>query len=215
MKARFYPVVLSLACGLSPLPAVHAADPAPLPYAFVDPGEAEVAELRRSGERVIDHAGNALLLELRRELADKTPALAVGAVHLKHYKLPAPVPGKPAVTALKRTSLQLRNPANTPDAADLAALEMIQRQIEQGDPVSPLLMQKVALPGQPVEWRLYRPLVVLNQCIACHGPTNSLAPGVAETLQVFYPADRATRYRAGEWRGLLRVSIAAPAAGQP
>lgn len=211
MKARFYPVVLSLACGLIPFSAARAADTAAMPYSFIDPNDASAVEIRRLGERVIDHAGSTLITEMRRELAEKTPALAVGAMHLKNYKLPAAAPGRPAVTAIKRTSLRLRNPANAADAADQAALELIQRQIDSGDPVSSLLMQKVGAPGQPVEWRVYRPLVALSQCLVCHGPDEALASGVAETLKVFYPADQAVKYRSGEWRGLLRVSLAEPA----
>lgn len=132
-------------------------------------------------------------------------------MHLKNYKLPAATPGQPAVTAIKRTSLRVRNPANTPDIADRAALETIARQIERGDPVSSLLVQQVSLPGQPAEWRVYRPMVVLRQCLDCHGADSTLAFGVADALQALYPTDTATGYRPGEWRGLIRVSIVEPA----
>lgn len=140
-------------------------------------------------------------------LADTAPAMALGRLHLKDYKPPASPKGLPTVTVLRRTSLQVRNPANTPDVADQAALARIEDEINHGDPVSSVLIQRVTLPGQTPEWRVYRPLVVLKQCLACHGTESTLAPGVADALKVFYPADKAINYRAGSWRGLLRASI--------
>ena len=115
------------------------------------------------------------------------------------------------MTAIRRTSLQVRNPANAPDPADLAALELIRGQLENGDDVAKVLVQRVTLPGQPPEWRVYRPLVTLKQCLECHGPTDTLAPGVADTLKVFFPSDQAVNFKAGSWRGLIRASIVEPA----
>lgn len=209
MKARSYPVVLSLACGFVASSTGWAAAAEP-PHAFIDPDDPTVAEIRRLGERTIDQAGNAMIGEVRRVLATTTPALAIGKLHLKDYKLPLARPGQPVVTAFRRTSLRVRNPANSPDAADLAALELIQGQLERGDDVAKVLVQRVSLPGQPSEWRVYRPLAILQQCMECHGKDAALAPGVTDTLKVFYPADNAVNYKPGEWRGLIRVSISEP-----
>lgn len=207
MKARTYPVVLSLAgalLGAAAWPAV----PAPLPHVFLDPSEPLVAEIRRIGETTIDRAGTALVLEVRRVLA-RTPTVdAIGVMHLRDYPLPATAPGSiMTVTKLQRTSLRVRSPANAPDAADRAALDLIQAQLEQGDPVAKVLVQRVTTPGQPPEWRVYRPLSVMKECLDCHGAPAALAPGVAARLQELYPDDKAVNYRASAWRGLLRVSI--------
>lgn len=214
MKVRLYPVVLSLAVGLLAAPLSRAAEPAALPYAFVDPADPSIVEIRRLGERTLDQAGVALLLEVRRVLTNTAPAMAIGVLHLKDYKLPAATPGKPAVTELRRTSLKVRNLANTPDAPDLAALETIKRQLEEGDPVAKVLVQKVSLPGRPTEWRVYRPLAVMKECLECHGAADQLAPGVQDALKIFFPHDAAVDYKSSEWRGLMRVSITAPPAGK-
>lgn len=207
MKARSYPVVLSLACGLGALVAARAADADTASHVFVNPDDPRVADIRRAGERVIDHAGTALVLEVRRVLANTAPSMAIGKLHLKEYKPPAAVPGQPVVASVHRTSLRLRNPANAPDAADQAALELIQKQLNDGDEVANVLVQRVTQTGQTPEWRVYRPLVTLKQCLDCHGPPGSLAPGVPDTLKVFYPTDTAVDFRTGSWRGLIRVSI--------
>lgn len=214
MKARACLVVLSLTCGLLVSSTVWADDAAASPYAFVDPDDPRVAGIRQLGERTIDQAGVALVNEVRRVLASTPPAQAIGALHLKDYKLPAGVAGKPAVTSLRRTSLRVRNPANAPDAADRAALALIKEQLEQGDPVAKVLVQQVALPGQPREWRVYRPLSAMKQCLECHGETVALAPGVTERLKELYPGDAAVDYKDRDWRGLIRVSIVEPAVGK-
>jgi hypothetical protein len=211
MRARSYPFILSLACGLAAAPAALAADTTSPTSVFVDIADPGVAEIRRLGERALDHAGSAMLVEVKHVLAESSPALAIGRLHLKDYPLPRAVPGQPAVVALRRTSLRVRNPANTPDTPDRAALELIRDQIENGDDVAPLLIQRVTLPGQPPEWRVYRPLVTLKQCLECHGSADELAPGVTDTLKVFFPTDRAVDYQVGKWRGLIRASIVEPA----
>jgi hypothetical protein len=200
-------IVLSLVCLPLAPGAGQAAEPSAPPYTFVDPDDPALAEIRQVGTRAIDDVGNALVLELRRELTTKSPAAIVPMMHLRKYKLPAATPGKPSVTAVRRTSFRVRNPANLPDPADVSALHLIEGQLEQGENVAPLVMQKIEVPDQPVEWRLYRPLVVLKECLACHGTENALAPGVAEAIGLLYPTDDARGYRAGEWRGLLRVSV--------
>lgn len=187
--------------------AGRAADADTPPHIFVQPDDPRVAGIRQAGERAIDHAGNTLVLEVRRVLTDTAPAMALGRLHLRDYKPPPAPKGLPVVTTIRRTSLLIRNPANAPDAADLAALSRLDQEIKDGDTVSNVLVQRVTLPGQTPEWRVYRPLVTLKQCTACHGPANALAPGVADALQVFYPTDKAVDYRAGSWRGVLRASI--------
>lgn len=204
MRALTTLASLAWACALT---LVRADEPA-LPFLFLDPDDPAFADVRRQGERVVDQAGSALVLELRRLSATAPAAQILGSVHLKNYRLPAAAAGRPRVTAVRHFSSQLRDPANAPDAADQAALDRIRQQIESGDDVSPLLLQRVTVPGTPPEWRVYRPLVLLPECVVCHGTPDKLGPGVADALKPLYPADKATGYRAGQWRGLLRVSLA-------
>lgn len=214
MKARLCPVVLSLACGLVLTAPAWAADAAPMTQVFLDPDEPVVAGIRKLGERTIDQAGVTLVNEVRRVLAVTPTVQAIEVMHLRSYKLPVAAPGDLAVTKLALTSLQVRNPAHAPDAADRAALSVIGGQLERGDPVAKVLVQRVTPSGQPPEWRVYRPLSVMKQCLDCHGTSATLAPGVAARLKELYPDDTAVNYRAGGWRGIVRVSIADPVAGK-
>lgn len=104
---------------------------------------------------------------------------------------------------VKRTSLRLRNPANAPDRWEEEALRRFDEVAHAGDP----LPSGWAQPVSEEEMRFYAPLRVTEVCVSCHGPAEALASGVEELLAEEYPEDRATGYRVGDLRGLIRVSI--------
>lgn len=189
------------------------ADPAPAKEkltAWVDPADPTVAAIRQTGEQLINRVGHMLIFEVDRTIADKGVAKAVELMHLKDLTLPKPVPGQPRVTAIKRTSLALRNPANRPDIADQEALEVINTALKDGEDVPTLLIQRLALPNLPLEWRVYRPITAMTLCLKCHGPLDELNPEVRAYLAQKYPQDQAIGYRANQWRGVIRISLAAP-----
>ena len=195
--------------------ALSAADKAPASaapsgFSFVDSDGAAVAELTQFGSKTIEQIGALLISETARELATKETSLAVSVLHLKNLELPKPVAGKPTVTAIKYTSVLVRNHLNTPDAADQAALDLIQGQLDADKPAPKLLLQRVDHPGAAVEWRVYRPIAATQSCLACHGDPEKFRPGVKEALDRLYPEDKATGYSAHEWRGFIRVSLAEP-----
>jgi len=207
---KFPSLPLMLAAGVF-LPLAGLASEATLPatakYTWVEDSDPSVAEIRSLGDRMIDRVGGAMLSEVTRLLGNMTVEDAVSEVHLKNLELPAAVPGKPSVTAIKRTSMRLRNPANAPDAADKEALELVRHTINDGESMPRLLVQKIEVAGQPVEYRVYKPVAVLPDCLQCHGSTDSLLPGVRMALERNYPEDKAIDYNAYDWRGLIRVTI--------
>ncbi len=114
----------------------------------------------------------------------------------------------PRVIALKRTSLQVRNPANAPDTAEQAALDHVAHLIAAGEDLPSLLVQHLeTTPQQDAEIRIYKPLTVGASCLACHGDPGTFAPALTDALALRYPADAATGYSTGDWRGLVRVSL--------
>jgi hypothetical protein len=206
--------LLRLVCASGLSAALLADEPAPeMKYAFLDPADPAVAELASSGERLIDRIGGSLMVETQRVIATAGLEAAVSQLHLKALNPPKPVEGKPSVTAIKRTSLRVRDPRNAPDKADLAALEIIRDDLNRGAQPAKLLVQKVEQPGAPAEFRVYRPISVAPNCLSCHGRTENLQPGVAAALERYYPEDRAHGYEAYDWRGVIRISYALP--GKP
>jgi hypothetical protein len=194
-------------------PARAAAAPAAAMTAeFVALDAPEAAEIRAIGERAISRIAYSLVSEVTVAVGKQGAAAALVECHLKYI----PISGRviedmPRITALKRTSLRLRNPANAPDAADELALRKVARELDAGNPPR-LVLQRVQLAGGANEWRVYRPLAVTTACLACHGTTESIADDVRAELKWRFPNDAATGYSTGEWRGLIRVSVAdAPA----
>ncbi len=176
-------------------------------YTFVDSAEPAVAEIAKFGFNIIERIGGMLVTEVTKELATKETSLAVSVMHLKGLELPKSVAGKPTITAIKRTSLMLRDPLNAPDGADVAAMNKIHSQLMADQSPDKMLVQRIDQPGKPVEWRVYRPIASSQSCLACHGDPSTFRPGVKEALDRYYPEDKAINYASQEWRGVLRVSI--------
>lgn len=103
--------------------------------------------------------------------------------------------------ALKRTSERVRNPANAPDSLERAALEYFASAAAAGE--TPTHLVQATEDG----WRYYRPITVAPLCTTCHGPTDQIDPDVRRILAERYPQDQATGYSAGDFRGVVRVSI--------
>jgi Protein of unknown function (DUF3365) len=202
-------LLLLLAGG--PLACLAANTPQPggsPPFTWVDPADPAAAAIRQTGEQLISRVGNLLIFEVERGIAENGLIKTLEIVHLKDLALPKPAPGQPRVTAIKRTSLNLRSPANQPDAADRAALDKFNTAIHEGEVVPMVLIQRLEAAAAPVEWRVYRPITTMPQCLKCHGPREGLQPEIRDYLAQHYPADKAAGYAAYEWRGIIRVSLA-------
>lgn len=105
---------------------------------------------------------------------------------------------------LKRTTLRWRNPDNAPDEWEERVLQYLEA-LETLDPGSVPAELTARGPGETL--RYYRTLRTAPMCLACHGPEEELEEEVRELLRERYPADRATGYRAGELRGVIRVEL--------
>jgi hypothetical protein len=106
---------------------------------------------------------------------------------------------------LKRTSFRYRNPENAPDEAEEEALAHFEDAIAAGESSPATFVQKVS----DDEYRFYRALYLGEVCLQCHGEADSMDPGVLTALQERYPGDLAVGYRAGDFRGVVRVSVPA------
>lgn len=176
-------------------------------YTFMDPADPSLADIVSAGYKAIDQVGTKLVSETTKELATKETHLAVSVLHLKNMELPKSAEGAPKVTAVKRTSLHIRNPLNTPDGADRAALMKISDQMTEEGTVAKVIVQKIEQEGHAAEYRVYRPIAVSKSCLACHGDPKTFASGVKAALDQQYPMDQAVDYSAQSWRGVLRVSV--------
>jgi hypothetical protein len=209
-------VTLTFLIGIALLGSLPTEAANELTFKRVDPADPAVAAIRHTGERAITVVADRLVSEVNQALATKSAEEAIEMLHLKGFTLPAAAPGSPVVTAIKRTSLRVRDPANAPDEAEMAVLQSILRNMENGESPPKLLMQHVdASGGSPEEWRVYRPIGIAASCVVCHGHPDSMLPAVKAKLEQLYPEDKAVDYAAREWRGVIRVSVTAAAKPKP
>ncbi len=193
----------------APAAAAPAKPSGPPKIEFVDPASPMVSALKRHGETAAGVVSKRLLDALNAALASGGPVAAVEVCQTKAPALTAEkLPNRSPVTAVKRTSLRLRNPANAPDDAERAALDRVAAAVAKGEPPPAVLVQRIQTSdtAKP-EWRVYKPIVAQPACLVCHGDPAAQPPGLRAALQQRYPADAATGYAAGEWRGLLRLTV--------
>ncbi len=201
MRPLLAPFLLPLVLG--------AAEPAPAARLVAPDASPEAAEVVLAGRAAAAQAMTKLLAELTVALAADGAAGAVEVCHLKALPLTAARdPKLPQVTGVKRTSLKVRNPANAPDAAERLVLDHVAALAARGEALPEVLLQRVEPADAAPEWRVYRPVVMQTACLACHGEPLSQSPALRAALQARYPQDAALGYRAGDWRGLIRVSVA-------
>ncbi len=192
-----------------PLLAVAGADGDAVKARLIEDGNPGAAEIRKLGEDAINRLATTLVREVTAAMAKEGPAGAVDTCHLKAVPLTnGTVAGLPRILAMKRTSLKLRSPANAPDAAEKLVLDHIQQLLDDGDSPPPLLVQRVEAPGAAPEWRVYKPIGMMPKCLACHGDPEGQPDALRAKLAERYPDDQATGYNTGEWRGLIRVTVA-------
>jgi hypothetical protein len=106
---------------------------------------------------------------------------------------------------LKRTSFRYRNQENAPDEAEELALRYFEDAILRGRELPAHYVQRVS----EDELRYYKPLFVGEFCLQCHGDPEAMDPEVRARLEANYPGDLATGYEAGDFRGVIRVTVPA------
>jgi len=102
-----------------------------------------------------------------------------------------------------RTSLKVRNPANTPDAWETTVLQHWNQKIKEGAPAAGLKASTVVtIDGKPT-YRYMQAIPTGELCVTCHG--TSLAQPVKEALAKLYPKDQATGFKVGDLRGAFTL----------
>jgi len=197
-------VLVALACAPTGDDAPADEADAPIPPAT----EAAVVAL---GSEAAQDLASSLIGRLQAVLAEEGAAGAVAFCSAEGLPLTTAA-GREAGFDVKRTSTRIRNPANAPDALERVALDRYEATQAAGDSLPARLVQR--LPGGE-GYRYYQPLRVQPFCVQCHGASDELAEGVADALAEHYPRDEATGYAAGDFRGLIRVTVPASALDAP
>ena len=103
-----------------------------------------------------------------------------------------------------RTSLKLRNPANTPDDWELAVLKSFEERKSAGEDPQTIAKAEVVERNGKSEFRFMKAIPTAELCLNCHG--SELKPEVVEALDTHYVADKARGYKLGDIRGTFTLS---------
>ncbi len=159
------------------------------------------AEVVAIGDSAASTLSRELMGRVRAAIDQGGPAYAIDFCSEQALPLTAAVADSLGV-GIKRTTMRVRNPKNAPDEWEQAALEFFESELTAGKPLPAYHIQR--FDGQV---RYYKPIVVADFCMACHGPRESLDPAVRQALDARYPDDQATGYRPGDFRGVIRVDL--------
>jgi len=163
----------------------------------------DIPALQAEGKTVI----KALASQLGGELKQATKLSGLeGAIQVCNTRA-APVTAQIAEQkgwTIGRTSLKLRNQANTPDSWEQGVLELFEKQASTGANLKKMAFSQVVVndQGQQV-FRMMKAIPVGDNCLACHG--SNLKPGVASRLEMLYPDDQARGFKAGDLRGAFTL----------
>jgi len=97
---------------------------------------------------------------------------------------------------IKRTALKYRNPINQPDHTDTVVME---RFLASND------FKKSLVVDMGNNYRVYKALEIKQPCLACHG--SNISSDLKAMLVKKYPADLATNFKLGEFRGVVVAEI--------
>lgn len=194
------------ACALSlilfGLPSCDRSEPASAaPGAGPEPAPAEVRRVAETGRAAARALSESLGAQLQGALQSGGPVAAIDVCRKAALPLTEGAGAAFEGVRLRRTTLKPRNPANAPDKTDRGVLERLSR-------TSPL-------PDELVEWgegtaRYYKPILVQEVCLTCHGDPATFSPDLLGALRARYPQDQATGYSLGDFRGVIRVEISRP-----
>ena len=153
--------------------------------------------LKAEGAALLPAFGQHLMATVKSAMQTGGPVKAVEACQLlapeiavQHSKHPWQV---------GRTSLKVRNPANTADAWEKQVLEQFAQRAAAGEPIAELSHAEMV----GGEFRMMKAIATGEPCLACHG--KNIEPSLAAVIDVRYPEDEARGFALGELRGAFTL----------
>lgn len=147
--------------------------------------------------------GKTLIGELQKAIAAGGLVNAIAVCNTVAPKIAAEKSGDWKMT-IARTSLKLRQPANRPDAWELAQLQHFEERKAAGDNPAVLEVGDYAEKNGKRVFRYMKAIPAGEMCLGCHG--TSLTPEVAAKLKALYPQDAATGFKIGDLRGAFTIT---------
>jgi len=192
-------VVVALACSSPPAPEESLEDRAPV---------ASDEQLERV-RAVAGTLGQQLAEHLFSELESSGPIAAIEVCSRVAQETAASLSRNDL--SVRRVSLEVRNPADEPDAWERGKLVELARLAADNELPDELFSIEVAESGH--ELRYLKPIVIAPPCLTCHGDVATMDPELAQRLRDLYPQDRAVGYSLGDLRGAVSVRLSLAGGG--
>ena len=162
------------------------------------PSAGEIQAVTETGKKAAESLMTSLGGQLKAALEDGGPVNALQVCQQVAVPMTEAADQGFEEGVIRRTALRVRNPSNAPDELDRKVLGILGSAGE--------------LPAAHVEWtpdtaRFYKPLVIQEVCLKCHGDPKSFPEELTNTLAELYPEDQAAGYQLGDLRGVIRVDI--------
>ncbi len=172
-----------------------------------EPTDNEAEQVLAIGQDLSGKLMSGLLAELNAALQEGGPELAIGFCHLRAIPFTDSLNiDSSEGNEVKRTTFNYRNPENAPNAFEKLALEYYEGLAAEEESLPPYYVQKISDRGAAFFY-YYRPLRVAGLCLNCHGDPAEMNEKVVSAIRLSYPDDRATGYKEGDFRGLIRVKV--------
>ena len=105
---------------------------------------------------------------------------------------------------IRRISLKPRNSANSPKSDERIVLEQMQKDIDNGKKLKPLIVKQI----YKDTYKVYKPIFInKGVCLKCHGNTQIRDAKAYKIIKQNYPNDRAINYKMNDFRGAFVVTI--------
>lgn len=167
-----------------------------------EPGQEEQV-VRQIGETAAMTLMRTLMGRVQAALAEGGPVYAMDFCSVEAQPLTAEINEQLNGVSVKRTSFKFRNPNNAPDAYEAAALRYFEEALAAQGNLPQYYIQRVG----SNEYRYYKPIVIAEGCLSCHGDPAQFSPELQQALAAEYPDDLAVGYATGDFRGVARVSL--------
>jgi len=149
--------------------------------------------------------------ELQKGMQEGGPVNAISACKDKAPAISAAL-GERYGLEIGRTSLRVRNPANTPDAWEKGVLEDFEQRKLAGEDPAGMEYYAAAEQVDKTVFRYMKAIPTAELCVACHGA--EIPPDVAAKLAELYPQDKARGFRPGDIRGAFTITRELPVAAE-
>lgn len=171
---------------------------------ITEPTNEELIEILPEGNEIASKLMKSLKAELKAAITEGGFENAIEVCNIKALPITESITDNNI--KIKRITYKTRNPENTPNDVEILALDHFQSLLDRDEELPTHYVQKVTQ-NDVVHYYYYKPLMVGNVCLGCHGSPENMDTKLLSQISKLYPEDEALGYKEGDFRGLISVII--------